>query len=170
MLCAIWRLHINGKLMQKAGALLGRRAYSRGELQVRLAQAGPPHEIEEVLAHLQDVGLLNDAEYAYNFASRRINEMAWGDGKVYHSLVRRQISPHLAEAAMQRVHQEVSEELVLCRYLERKACRGRLPSDRKAIRKLIAHLRSRGFSENLIWRCLRERIPAAGWRRFETGD
>jgi regulatory protein len=156
--------------MQKAGALLGRRAYSRGELRVKLAPAGNPDEIEEVLTHLQDVGLLNDAEYAYNFASRRISEMAWGDVKVYHSLVRRHVSSHLVEAAIRRVHQEVSEELVLRRYLEKKACRGEMPSDRKGIRKLIVHLRSRGFSEDRIWSSLRERIPAASWRRFETGD
>jgi len=156
--------------MQKAGALLGRRAYTCGELRAKLTSAGDPVEIEEVLTHLQDVGLLNDEEYAYNFASRRINEMAWGDGKVYHSLVRRHISSHLAEAAIQRVHQEISEEVVLSRYLEKKASRGGMPSDRKGIRKLIAHLRSRGFSEDHIWRCLRDKVPAASWRRFEMGD
>jgi SOS response regulatory protein OraA/RecX len=127
-------------------------------------------DVEEVLAHLQEVGLLNDADYAYNFALRRINEMAWGDAKVYHSLVRRHIASHLAESAIQKVHQEVGEEEVLARYLGKVAGRGGMPTDRKGIRKLIAHLRSRGFSEDHIWRCLRERVPAANWRRFESGD
>jgi regulatory protein len=157
--------------MQKAGAILGRRSYSSGELRAKLTSPqADAAAIEEVLTRLQDVGLLNDAEYAYNFAFRRMNEMAWGESKVYHSLVRRHISPYLAEAAIQRVHEQISEDTVLGRYLDKVASRGRIPADQKGIRKLIAHLRSRGFSEDHIWRCLREKVPAASWRRFDTGD
>ncbi len=157
--------------MQKAGALLGRRTYSCGELRGRLTRTkADPELIEEVLTRLQDVGLLNDAEYAYNFAFRRIVEMAWGDGKVYHSLVRRQVASHLAETAIRKVHEGISEDSVLERYLDKVSGSRGMPSDRKGIRKLIAHLRGRGFSEDHIWRCLRDRIPAANWRRFDTGE
>lgn len=156
--------------MQKAGALLARRSYSKGELRAKLQKFGEDEEVEKALSHLEDLGLLNDAEYAYNFAFCRIREMAWGPAKVHHSLIRRHVAPHLAESAIDRVHREISEELVLSQYLDKFGKRNGLPGDRRAIQKLVSHLRSRGFQEDRIWNALRERIPAAAWRSYDTGE
>ena len=156
--------------MQKAGALLARRSYSKGELRAKLEKLGNEEEVATTLARLESLGLLNDAEYAYNFASWRIKEMAWGGAKVHHSLLRRHVSPRLAESAIDRVHREISEDLVLSRYLDKLRKRNGVPRDRKAIQKLASHLRSRGFQEDRIWNVLREKIPAAAWRSYDTGE
>ena len=156
--------------MQKAGALLARRSYSKGELRTRLRKLGEEEEVETALSRLEGLGLLNDAEYAYNFASRRIKEMAWGAVKVHHSLIRRHVAPHLAESAIDRVHHEISEDLVLSQYLDKLGKKNGLPRDRKAIQKLVSHLRSRGFQEDHIWNVLHERIPTATWRSYDTGE
>ena len=156
--------------MQKAGALLARRPYSTGELRAKLQKLGTEEEVETTLARLESLGLLNDVEYAYNFASWRIKEMAWGGAKVHHSLVRRHVPPRLAESAIDRVHREISEDLVLSRYLDKLRKRSGMPKDRKAIQKLASHLRSRGFQEDRIWNALHERIPTSTWRSYDTGE
>jgi hypothetical protein len=45
-----------------------------------------------------------------------------------------------------------------------------LPIDFKGVRKLIMHLRQRGFEEETIFSALRGEIPDAALRRFETGE
>ena len=156
--------------MQKAGALLARRSYSKGELRARIQKLGDGEQVEATLARLEELGLLNDAEYAYNFAFCRITEMAWGPAKVRSSLIRRHIAPLIAESAIDRVHQEISEELVLTRYVDKYSEKSGLPGNRRAIQKLVSHLRSRGFNEDRIWDTLRHKIPAAAWRKFDTGE
>jgi len=56
------------RLLHKAGRLLARRAYTRGELRTRLAKGGNEEDIAGVLDQLETINLLNDAETAYNFA------------------------------------------------------------------------------------------------------
>jgi regulatory protein len=158
------------KLMQKAGWLLGRRAFTRGELRLRLLKFSPEGDVESALNRLEELGLLNDAEYAYNFALRRMRQMAWGPAKIYHSLLQKHVAPGVADLALERLHQAVSDGSVLNQYLDKLAGNSGLPRDRKGIRKLISHLRGRGFLEEQIWQSLRERIPAECWRHNETGD
>ena len=56
-------------LMKKAGALLARRAYTRGELRDRLVKTSGETPVESILDRLEQLNLLNDAAYAYNLAS-----------------------------------------------------------------------------------------------------
>jgi regulatory protein len=160
----------HSKLMHHAGAILSRRQHSRGELQAKLGRLGDPKDIERTLDRLEELGLLNDADYAYNFAFCHIREMSWGPRKVYDSLIQRHVAPQLAESAIDRVHLVTSEEAVLNQYIDKLGRRFGFPRDRKGVRKLYSQLRSRGFHEDLIWNSLRNRIPAAFWRQNETGD
>jgi regulatory protein len=158
------------RLFRRAGALLGRRAYSRGELRRRLEKFGSAEEVEATLDRLAEVGLLNDTEYAYNFAFRRIRHEAWGAAKVRRALGIRHVPPESVEAAIERVHSEVAEDSVLSRYLDKLCSRNGFPANRKGIQKLVSHLRNRGFDEDRIWNSLRDKIPAEIWRRYDTGD
>lgn len=157
-------------LMHRAGALLARRAYSRGQLRDKLAPHADPPQIEAALDRLQQLNLLNDADYAYNSAVRWIKQEGWGAYKVRHRLLLRQIPEHTAEAAIERVRQEISDARALADYLDRRERTQPLPEDRKGIHKLIMSLRRRGFPEEAIWNVLRRRIPAASWQKFEPGD
>ncbi len=158
------------KIMQKAGSLLARRAYSRGQLRDKLAPLGETEQIESVLDRLEQLRLLNDAEYAYNSASRWVRQEGFGPAKVYHLLRRRQVSGVAAEAAIERVRRETSDTDALGDYLARRSRTRRLPADRKAIHKLIQSLRRRGFSQEVIWEVLRQKIHASAWREFNTGE
>lgn len=158
------------KLLNKAGNLLARRSYSCGEMRAKLSKLAEPSDVEDALRRLVALDLLNDDDYAYNFAFSRIRQQGWGPIKVRHSLVRRQIAPQLIEAAIDRVRQEVGDRVILREYLDRHCRKTPLPRDRKGIQKLIGHLRRRGFVDATIYSTLRQVIPEANWERFETGE
>jgi regulatory protein len=150
--------------------LLARRAYARGELRARLVKAADEETVEGVLNQLERLNLLNDAEYAYNFAFCRIKQDAWGALRIRRSLTLRHVAPDLIEAALSRMQAEIGEQNSLEEYLERQYQKRGLPADRKGIQRLVLHLRRRGFNDEVIYSALRRMIQPAAWRRFETGD
>jgi len=157
-------------LLKTAGALLARRAFSRGELRNRLAKAGRDHEIEAVLDRLEQLNLLNDADYAYNFALCRTRDEGWGPAKVRDSLLRRGVSPETAAAAMQRVGDETDARAALTQYLRKHCAKTGAPSGPVAVRRLVLHLRRRGFDDDAIRGALKQTVPAALLERLETGE
>ncbi len=158
------------KLMDKAGSLLARRSYSRGELRTKLSKLADPTEVENVLDHLEAAKLLNDSDCAYNFASSRIGQDGWGPIRVRQSLLRRQIEPQLIEEAIDRVLRETDSKEVLRAYLARHCRKAGLPADRSGTQRLISHLRRRGFSDAIIYGTLREMLTDAAWEYLETGE
>ncbi len=161
---------VASSIMHKAGALLSRRPYSRGELRAKLAALGEAAEVEKTLDRLEELNVLNDATYSYNLASMWIKQAGWGPLKVRFHLLRRQVSAAVAESAVDRVRQEVSDGEALTAYLNRRARQKPMPEDRRGIRKLIGALRQRGFTDETIWTELRRRIPTAAWKVFDTGE
>jgi regulatory protein len=157
------------KLMSKAGALLARRAHTRGELREKLLRFADEPEVEATLGRLEELNLLNDREYAYNFASRRSRHEGWGPLRVRQALLRRRVAPDLVEHALRRVMEEAGDT-ALREYVEKHCRKTGWPQDRRGIQRLIGHLRRRGFHEDSILNALRLLIPAAVWQRFDTGD
>ncbi len=161
---------IENEVLKKAGALLARRPYSRSELRNKLLKiAGKPY-VETTLDFLEQLNLLNDADYAYNFALYRIKRKAWGHAKVRASLLQRQLSRAAIDSALERVRNEVDEESVLADYVERHCGKNGWPTDLKGIRKLVTHLRLRGYEDDIIQRAMKRRVPVMDLRRFETGE
>jgi len=158
------------KLLQKAGRLLAKRAYSRGELETKLRSLGQEEEIQTVLTRLEELNLLNDDQYAYNFAHCRMRQDGWGPAKVMHALLRREVASNIAETAIERVRRETGDGPLLLQYLEGFCARHGMPQDRRAIQKLVSRLRRRGFQEEVIYEVLRQKLPTAAWHRFDTGD
>jgi regulatory protein len=158
------------KITQKAGSLLARRAYSRGELRNKLKQLGDDQQIERVLDRLEQLNLLNDFNYAYNSACRWIKSDGWGPVRVCQRLAQRQVPDAIAEAALRQVREEIGDAEALEAYLTRRCKTQPMPAHRKGIQKLIASLQRRGYPHEVIWDMLRHKIPASAWQDFETGD
>ncbi len=156
--------------MHLATRLLSRRAHSRNELRRKLARSGEMGQIEEVLNRLEELRLLNDADYAYNFALCRMRQDGWGPLKVLQSLQRRQVAMDVAESALARVRAEIDDRFVLLEYLKQHHRKDGPPQDRKGILRLVSHLRRRGFGDETIFSALRQIIPTAAWQHLETGD
>ncbi len=158
------------KLMNKAAKLLSHKPYTCGEMRLKLLKLGSEPDVGAVLNHLKELKLLNDTEYAYNYALHRIKQEGWGPLKVYHALLRRQIAVKVAQSAVEQVRDALSENEVLDEYLEKHCRKTGVPDDRKSIQKLIAHLRRRGFHDENIRTALRRKIPSAAWQAFDPGD
>jgi regulatory protein len=157
-------------LLKKAGALLSRRSYSRGELRHRLLRIAGDKEVEAVLNRLEQLKLLNDAEYAYNFALYRIGRQSWGPAKVHQDLQRRHVASAIIEEALQRVEDELGKETVSLEYIQKYCGTHWPPSDRKHIRRLIMHLRGRGFGDEAILKALKKIPAATALQHFEMGE
>ena len=158
------------KLLNRAGKLLAGRPYSCGEMRTKLASLAGPDDVEEIIHHLLAANLLNDADYAYNFAFGHFRQLGWGPARVRQALLRRQVAQEVIEAAVNRVLKEAGDEDLVKEYLDRHCRKTGLPRDRKGIRKLVAHLRRRGFADAAIYDTLRRVIPEADWECFDTGD
>lgn len=158
-------------LLEKAGAFLARRAYSRNDLRDKLAGFAGEAEIESALERLEQLNLLNDADYAYNFALHRIRQQGWSPTKVQNALLRHRIGMPIIECTLERVRNEVGDQpIIILEYVQKHFGKKGLPTDPKGIRKLILHLRQRGFDDENILSALRRIIPAAALQPFETGD
>jgi regulatory protein len=159
-------------LLKKAAALLARRAYTRGELRAKISRLSDASQTDCVLDRLEQLNLLNDADYAYNFALRRITQDGWGPAKVMQSLLRRHVGQAVVETALDRVRAESGSgcESPIPGQIHKYCEKMGVPADAKQLRKLIAHLRRHGFEDDNILSALRQTIPAALLQRFETGE
>ena len=157
-------------LLKKAAVLLARRSYSRGELRDKLLRTAAAAQVESTLNRLEQLNLLNDAEYAYNFALYRIEREVWGVAKVIDALRRRQVEPEIIEDALRRVQCELGVETVPVEYMQKYCGERWPPTDPAHIQKLITHLRRRGFGERAIGRALKGILPGPLYQRFEIGE
>ena len=166
----------NVPLMKRAAALIARRSHSRGELRRKLAAAqntDDTDEIETVLDRLEHLNLLNDAEYAYNFAFHRINESGWGEEKVRKALIDRDVAKAVADRALERVCDELAPEGMndaLMEYVESYCRKHGTPSTLKDAQKLARRLAGRGFGENQVVDALQRIISPEIFQHFGTGD
>jgi SOS response regulatory protein OraA/RecX len=160
----------NKALLKKAAALLAGRSYSRGELRLRLLKTAGEADVESALDRLEQLNLLNDAEYAYNFALYRIGRENWSRAKVVDALRRRQVESEIIDGALRRIHRDLGAETVSVEYMQ-KYCGKHWPLKNPAhIRKLVMHLRRRGFADGAIESALRKILPEPLFQRFEIGE
>ena len=144
-------------LLKKAGALLARRAYSRMDLQTKLAEFADEPQVESALQHLERLNLLNDADYAYNFALRHIRQHGWSSARVQNALLAHHVDGEIIERALEKVRKELGdEESGIREYVQKRYGKSGLPADPKGVRKLILHLQHRGFDEETIFSALEE--------------
>jgi len=158
-------------LLKKAGALLARRAYSRMDLQTKLAEFADEQQVESALQHLERLNLLNDPDYAYNFALRHVRQHGWSLARVRNALLAHHVGGGIIELALEKIRLEAgSEESGIREYVHKRYGKSGIPADPKGVRKLILHLQHRGFDEATIFGALRGVIPDAVLKHFETGE
>jgi len=150
---------LQNKLRKKAFALLSRRAYSRGEIHRKLMQIADERMVESVLDRLEQLKLLNDMDYAYNFALSRIGREGWGPEKLRNALIRRQVAVSDISTALDRIRDEVGDDYGLADYLNKYCGKRGLPEDLKSIRNLMKHLRRRGYHPDSIHNALKHMLP-----------
>jgi SOS response regulatory protein OraA/RecX len=156
--------------MRRAVRRLARRPFGRAELEALLAKEAAPEDVARVLRRLEELKLLDDGDYAYTFAFRRITQEGWGPDRVFQELQRRRVPQHIVELAVARVRAEVSDHDALASYLDRRCRKSGWPRERGGILRLVNHLRRRGFADEAIFGHLRNRLSSSAWKSFETGE
>jgi len=125
----------------------------------KLLKIAGESDVEKILDCFVQLKLLNDAEYAYNFAFCRVGRQGWGPVKIRSALVRRRVDPDDIDAALDRIRKEIGENYGLAEYLNRYCGKRGIPEDPKSLRNLVSHLRRRGFHSDSIHSVLKEMQP-----------
>jgi regulatory protein len=151
------------RTLQRAVKLLAAKPRSVEELRERLLEKEWTDEAaaDYALAKLKEYGYLNDERFAFGFASYRVRQKPLGRQRLARDLKMRKVSQETADAALELVYQETSEEELITRAIEKRVrLRGR-PSTRQETKSLYDHLLRLGFSYDLIIRKVREASSAA---------
>ena len=142
--------------LEYALKLLGYRARTEKELQERLA--GKKYETEIIgdgLAKLVKANLVNDQEFASNYARDKLSISRRGPRRIYFELVRRGVAKDIADQATKLVNKDEELEVAQVLLQSRQRQWAKLdPLARK--RRAIGLLARRGFSPNILSQLLKE--------------
>jgi len=145
-------------IYDQALTLLGFRARSVAELRRTLLQkGGEADEIEAVIARLLDQKLLDDADFARQYARNKLLGPGVSRFRIIQELARKGVSRHVADRALDELRDEdgVDSAGAIHRVARKKwAALGDL-DDVTRRRRLFAFLARRGFSPDEIAAALR---------------
>ena len=154
-------------LLHDAVTLLKKRAYSAAELRKKLSDRSNRADAEAVLLKLEELHLVDDQVYAYNFAVSRLGHRGWGPVRIRSELRRRSVPSAIIDAALERACPAPVLEQSLKQSLERFCSQRGTPQDLRGVRRLVQHLQRKGFGPHEIRPMLRSILAAVVWQRFE---
>lgn len=146
------------RTLQRAVKLLAAKPRSIEELRERLLEKEWTDEaaVEHALAKLKEYGYLDDARFAFGFASYRVRQKPVGRQRLARDLQMKKVSRETAGEALDLVYEETPEEQLIERAIEKRVrLRGR-PATRQETKSLYDHLLRLGFPYDLIIRKVRE--------------
>lgn len=107
----LYEIRVSGErplAMERSFNLLGYRPRSRREIRQRLARHGYLDEtIESVVSRLEELGYLDDGEYARNFARGKARK--YGPKRIYNELLAGGVDEEAARSAVEAEFSESSE-------------------------------------------------------------
>lgn len=142
--------------LDRAVALLAARAHSRGEIEQKLLHAQyRPATVEMVLYKLEREGLLDDADFARQWAAARAGRKL-GSGRIAQELRRKGVSARTIEEAISEIDHE--DQLAAAAALAEKALRRVKPGEdsRKTLQRLTGMLARRGYSWEIARQAIRQ--------------
>ena len=142
--------------LDRAVALLAVRAHSRGEIEDKLLKAHyRPATVEMVLYKLQREGLLDDADFARQWAVYRTDRKL-GRNRIAQELRRKGVSASDIEEALADMNED--DQLTAATSLAEKALRRAKPGEdpRKTAQRVLAMLARRGYAWDVAKEALRQ--------------
>jgi regulatory protein len=144
-------------------SLLAVRARTRAELRTKLLGKGIEEQVaDQVLSRLDEVGLVNDAEFAEQWVRSRHTYQGVARRALSAELRRKGVADDLAAAAVSELDSEAEE--VRARELVRKRLRSTAAGapELTMIRRLVGMLARKGYPEGLAYRVVRDELRAVG--------
>ena len=138
--------------MKTALSILAARSCSEGQLRQRLGAKGWTETglIDECIARLKELGLVNDALFAHSYANYRVNSKPLGRARLARELALKKVPRARAQEALDLVYAEAPEETLIDRAIARRLRTHGRPGDRAAAKRMFDHLARLGFEYDLI--------------------
>jgi regulatory protein len=145
------------KIMARALNILAARPQSEKQLRGRLLEKSwaEPAMVDDCLARLKELGYVNDRHFAHSYASSRVSGRAVGRSRVARELRGKKVSAETIEEALDTVYDEVGEEALIDRAIEKRIRTHGNPTDRNGAKRMFDYLVRLGFGYDLILRKLR---------------
>ncbi|WP_083664907.1 regulatory protein RecX [Kocuria sp. CNJ-770] len=139
-------------------------AKSRRQLEDKLADRNVPEDTaREVLDRFEEVGLVDDAQYAELYVRSRAGSRKLARSAIRRELATRGVSGELAEAALEQRTDE-DERADAAELVRRKLPAGLDLSDRterdRAVRRLVGMLGRKGYAPGLAFAVVQEELEA----------
>jgi regulatory protein len=141
----------NEEPLELALRALGRRERSTAELTRLLKHGVAEDDVEAAVAHLEDIGELDDARFARRYAEDKRELAGWGPERIRDALVERGVAPEHIEAALAADAGADQVERAI-RLLER---RGRPMNSEAARARALGHLTRKGYSYEIAYDAIR---------------
>lgn len=106
-------------------------------------------DADAVMARLKDLGLLNDRQFAENYAARRVENEGFGKMRVLADLRGRRVAGAIADQAVRKAFQGIDETELAEQFLQRKYRRtpvAEVVAETKGLAAAYRKLRTAGFS------------------------
>jgi regulatory protein len=138
--------------MKAALNILAARSCSEGQLREKLTAKGwvQADLLEECIARLKELGLVNDALFAHSYANYRVNSKPLGRARLARELALKKVPRARADEALDLVFAEAPEEALIDRAIARRLRTHGRPADRAAAKRMFDHLARLGFEYDLI--------------------
>ena len=138
------------KALSAAYRFLARRSHSQEELKAKLLKKGfAPTVTAQALEVIARQGYVNDEQASLQWALNLVEKRCWGRHKVTAYLVRKGIARELIERVQKQIWQEFDEGAVARAALKKQYARS---PDKPSAEKMFRFLKSRGFSQEAIYR------------------
>jgi regulatory protein len=133
---------------------------TRSELAAKLAKKGVPDEVAEpLLVRFEEVGLIDDAEFAHAWVRSRSTGRGLARRALAQELRRKGVDDETTQAALADLDPE--DELETARQVVRRKLRGGADPDQvRAVRRLTGLLARKGYPSGVAFRVVREELAA----------
>jgi len=125
----------------KALDLLGHSARTSRQLYDKLARKTDPQAAAAAVARMQELGLVDDADYARRYIADKLNLKEWGLARILHELRAKGVDQQSIDAALEELEYDGRarlQEILRRRYLP-------LPDDPKKRAALVSRLMRQGY-------------------------
>lgn len=146
------------KTMKRALNLLSFKPRTVAEMRERLMEKDWAEAVvvDQIIARLEELGYLNDEQFAISFASSRLTFRPLGKTRLRRDLQRRKLPSEITEQTLDQLYEGDAEEELIDRALNKRLKLKGAPTTPEAAKKLFDYLMRRGFSYDLVRRKVRE--------------
>jgi regulatory protein len=138
------------KALSTAYRFLARRSHSQEELRAKLLKkAFDPAITAQALEVIARQGYLNDEQVSLQWALTLVEKRCWGRHKISAYLQRKGIARELIDRVQKQIWQEFDESAVAHAALKKQYAHS---SNKPSAEKMFRFLKSRGFSQEAIYR------------------